>query len=75
MSLSTDVLHNSLVDPDDRVLTIREWCQANRISLATGRRIIGSGKGPVVTRLSERRLGITVGNNRRWREARSSSAA
>jgi hypothetical protein len=65
----------SHIDPDDRVLTFAEWCELNRISPATGRRIIATGAGPVVTRLSERRIGITVGANRRWRDARSSSAA
>jgi hypothetical protein len=65
----------SHIDPDDRVLTFAEWCELNRISPATGRRIIASGAGPVVTRLSERRIGITVGANRRWRDARSGPAA
>jgi hypothetical protein len=65
----------SHIDPDDRVLTFAEWCELNRISPATGRRIIASCAGPVVTRLSERRIGITVGANRRWRDARSGSAA
>jgi hypothetical protein len=65
----------SHIDPDDRVLTFAEWCGLNRISPATGRRIIASGAGPMVTRLSERRIGITVGANRRWRDARSGSAA
>jgi hypothetical protein len=64
-----------LVDPDDRLLTFSEWCAVNRISPATGRRIIASGAGPVVTRPSERRIGITVGANRRWRNARSGSGA
>jgi hypothetical protein len=57
------------------VLTFAEWCELNRISPATGRRMIAGGDGPVVTRLSERRIGITVGANRRWRDARSGSAA
>jgi hypothetical protein len=65
----------SHIDPDDRVLTFAEWCELNRISPATGRRMIAGGDGPVVTRLSERRIGITVGANRRWRDARSGSAA
>jgi hypothetical protein len=65
----------SHINPDDRVLTFAEWCELNRISPATGRRIIASGAGPVVTRLSERRIGITVGANRQWRDARSGSAA
>jgi hypothetical protein len=65
----------SHVDPDDVVLTFREWCEVNRFSQATGRRLIATGAGPVITRLSERRIGITVGANRRWLHARSSSAA
>ena len=56
---------------DDKVLTFAEWCELNRIGKRTGRRIICSGNGPVVTQLSERRIGITVGNNRRWQESRA----
>jgi len=58
---------------DDRVLTFNEWCALNGIGKRTGRRILTSGGGPVVTQLSERRIGITVGNNRRWQEARARS--
>jgi len=58
---------------DDRVLTFNEWCALNGIGKRTGRRILTSGSGPVVTQLSERRIGITVGNNRRWQEARARS--
>ena len=56
---------------DDRVLTFNEWCALNGIGKRTGRRILTSGGGPVVTQLSERRIGITVGNNRRWQAART----
>jgi hypothetical protein len=56
---------------DDKVLTFAEWCKLNKIGQRTGRRIIGSGNGPIVTQLSERRIGITVGNNRRWQAARA----
>ena len=58
---------------DDKVLTFAEWCALNKIGQRTGRRIIRSGNGPVVTQLSERRIGITVGNNRRWQESRARS--
>jgi hypothetical protein len=58
---------------DDRVLTFAEWCKLNRIGQRTGRRIIKASGGPVVTQLSERRIGITVGNNRRWQESRARS--
>ena len=56
---------------DDKVLTFAEWCEINRIGKRTGRRIIKAPGGPVVTQLSERRIGITVGNNRRWQAARA----
>jgi hypothetical protein len=37
-----------LIDPDDRVMTLSEWFAVNRISPATGRRLIKSGKGPII---------------------------
>jgi hypothetical protein len=55
---------------DNRVLSFRQWCILNGISTRTGRRILASGNGPTVTQLSDRRIGVTVGNNRRWQEAR-----
>jgi hypothetical protein len=53
-----------------RVMSFAQWCALNDISPATGRRLLRSGRGPIVTRLSDRRIGITVGNNRRWQESR-----
>jgi len=51
-----------------RVLSFLDWCWLNGISVATGRRILKSGKGPTITRLSTRRIGITVANNARWQQ-------
>jgi hypothetical protein len=56
---------HSIVEAD-RVLTFRQWCEINGLSERTGRRILASDDGPVVTQLSPRRVGITVGNNRAW---------
>jgi hypothetical protein len=60
------------LDPlhDDQCLTFFEWCQINRLSERTGRRILKGPDGPVVTMLSAKRIGITVGANRRWQESR-----
>jgi hypothetical protein len=55
----------------DRVLTFAEWCALNKIGQRTGRRIIRSGNGPVVTQLSERRIGITIANNRAWQASKA----
>src|SRR5262249_43815235 len=59
---------------DDQVLTFAEWCLVNRFSPRQGRRILRSGNGPIVTQLSEWRVGVTVGNNRRWQETRARPA-
>ena len=32
-----------------RVMSFHDWCYLNGISIATGRRILKSGKGPRVT--------------------------
>ena len=60
-------------DNDDEVLTFKEWCQLNGIGERTGRRILAGPKSkrPTITWLSERRMGITRGNNRRWQESRA----
>ena len=55
---------------DDQVLTFVEWCRLNRISERNGRRILAGRNGPRVTRLSPRRIGVTVGNNRAWQKTR-----
>jgi hypothetical protein len=58
------------ISHDNQILTFHEWCQLNRISARTGRRILASGMGPTVTRLSPRRIGISVGNNATWQKSR-----
>jgi len=55
---------------DDQVLTFVEWCQLNRISERTGRRILDSPDGPPIVKLSARRFGIRVAANRDWQHAR-----
>jgi hypothetical protein len=61
--------------PDDACMTFGEWCALNMFSERQGRRILAGPDGPVVTALSERRIGITVGNNRRWQESRARGGA
>jgi predicted DNA-binding transcriptional regulator AlpA len=61
-------LHASV--DDDRVLTFMEWCELNGLSRSTGQRIIAAGKGPRFIQLSEKRIGVTIGENRRWQASR-----
>jgi hypothetical protein len=53
------------------VMTFAQWCALNSISPATGRRLLRSGRGPIVTRLSDRRIGITIGANIAWQAKRA----
>jgi hypothetical protein len=62
-------LHGMRID-DDRVLSFIEWCELNGFSRSTGQRVIASGKGPRFIQLSEKRKGVTVGENRRWQGSR-----
>jgi excisionase family DNA binding protein len=55
----------------DHVLSIPEWCNLNGFSIRTGRRIRADGDGPVETRLSAKRIGITVADNARWQKSRA----
>jgi hypothetical protein len=55
----------------DQVLMFHEWCRLNRISERTGRRILASGNGPVVTQVSAQRIGVLVKNNARWQASRA----
>jgi hypothetical protein len=60
---------------DDWVMPFSLWCEVNNFSPATGRRLRKAGKGPVFTQISDRRIGVTVRNNRIWQESRAKSDA
>ena len=53
---------------DDMVLPFKEWVKHySGISEATARRICQpGGTGPRLVRLSARRLGVRLGDHRRW---------
>jgi hypothetical protein len=64
-------LRQQLATDDDAVLTFKEWCAVNGISTRQGHRILRDGGGPIVTRLTDRKIGISRRNNRLWQESRS----
>jgi hypothetical protein len=72
MTKSDDEPIRSADWPDDQVRSISAWCEYNDISPATGRREIAAGRGPVITHLSPRRLGIRGRHNRAWQDGRAS---
>lgn len=66
----SQVQENQTSSDDDRVLSFADWCRLNSFSIATGRRIVNADEGPPIIKLSARRLGIRVGDNRAWQKAR-----
>jgi predicted DNA-binding transcriptional regulator AlpA len=59
---------------DQKVLTVDQWAALNGISRPTALRRLKAGDGPPTIQLSPRRIGIRVGDNRRWQESRMRSA-
>jgi hypothetical protein len=66
-------LRQRLAEDDDAVLTFKEWCALNAFSERQGRRILKGPNGPVVTMLSDKRIGVSRRNNRAWQESRARS--
>jgi predicted DNA-binding transcriptional regulator AlpA len=60
---------------DQRVLTVDEWAELNGISRPTALRVLKAGDGPPTIQLSKRRIGVRVGDNRRWQESRVRGAS
>jgi hypothetical protein len=59
---------------DDCVMSVQEWAKRAGLAYPTARRVIAAGEGPVVTRLSPGRLGITFGAHRAWLKSRAINA-
>jgi predicted DNA-binding transcriptional regulator AlpA len=53
-----------------RVLSFPKWCEASGFSTRTGHRLLAAGKGPQVTQLSERRIGIREDHHVEWLNSR-----
>ena len=60
---------------DDRVLTLSEFAKIAGFSVVTLRRRIAGGNGPIITKLSERRIGIRVRHGRAWLDACAAKGA
>jgi hypothetical protein len=57
---------------DDQLLSFKQWCVLNAISERAGRRIWADPKlRPTLTKLTSRKHACSVGNNRRWQQARA----
>jgi predicted DNA-binding transcriptional regulator AlpA len=63
-------LQAQVADDADRVLSYGEFCALVGISEREMRRMIVDGRGPKLTMITERRIGVTRGNLRKWLERR-----
>jgi hypothetical protein len=55
----------------NRIRSLREYAELNGISIATLRRLIRNGDGPMTTRMSARRVGVRDDHGRQWQDARA----
>jgi hypothetical protein len=74
MSLFSEAQAKRLSSHPDQMLSFCEWCALNGFSERTGRRILASGKGPVVTWLSPKQMRVSIRNNARWQRSREKRA-
>jgi hypothetical protein len=57
----------------DRVIPLADWYRRIGLPERSGRRLIESGQGPTITRLTERRKGVRERDHLAWLEARRMS--
>jgi predicted DNA-binding transcriptional regulator AlpA len=62
-----------LVDVADAeiVLSVRSWAALVGIGHSTAKKLLASGQGPKVTRLTEKRIGIRMSAHAAWLSART----
>jgi hypothetical protein len=58
-------------DDDLYVTPFKKWCAQKGISYSTGRRLLASGQGPRITRLTARHFGVQRRHDREWLDART----
>jgi hypothetical protein len=59
----------------DRVMSFPTWCVLAGVSLTTGKRLVASGRGPKLTHMSERCIGVRVSHHHEWLDACSNNNA
>jgi hypothetical protein len=50
----------------DRVMSFNEWCDRANIHPVTGHRLKAAGKGPRITRMTARRIGVRERDHLEW---------
>jgi hypothetical protein len=58
----------------NQVLTFRQWTLLAGVSVDTARRLIKAGNGPIITQMSQRRIGVRLADHIRWQATRARGA-
>jgi len=66
---------NTQYDNPQQVLTIEQWARLAGFSYSTARRVLASGDGPPLLRISARRYGIRLSDHHKWQERLCKQAA
>jgi predicted DNA-binding transcriptional regulator AlpA len=56
--------------PLDHVHRWRDWCALAGVSTTTGWRVVKAGKGPIITKLTAKLIGVRDRHHLAWLEAR-----
>jgi predicted DNA-binding transcriptional regulator AlpA len=67
MPMTTSEQHDY---PLDHVHRWRDWCAMAGMSTTTGWRVVKAGKGPVITKLSAKLIGVRHRHHLAWLTAR-----
>jgi hypothetical protein len=66
---------NTQYQNPNQVVTIDQWAKLAGFSYSTARRVLASGDGPPLLRISARRYGIRISDHLRWQERLAKEAA
>jgi hypothetical protein len=55
---------------DDKVMPFLEWVMLADLTESTARELRAQGKGPRCVKITDKKLGVTLGEHRRWLKAR-----
>jgi hypothetical protein len=57
-------------DDGDVILPFLEWCELAGLPESTARELRARGQGPRCVRITDKKLGVTLAEHRRWMKAR-----
>jgi hypothetical protein len=71
----TPMASPDIVDDLDKITPLMAWFVRVGLAYRSGHRLLASGEGPTLTKLSERRYGVRERDHRAWLERRAIKSA